>query len=620
MTDSNDSKIPTGSNTRFLQAHDWNQEIAIIRAEIIERDDQYIKSFQGKLGVKKLRQRYIELFNNGLIDRDLKEKWDDLNKKLNRVRDSKISVDKLYDWKRRFNKDGLSGLLESYNNGGIRTSPKITEAIHKLIWGDHLIRYQDIYEYLPIICKDEKLPTYQTIRNLAKEYKKDNWSALVLQHEGQKGLRDRNMQVALGHADENLTRPGQRLEMDVTLADLFTERKVKDVVIKTKEGKRSKIIGVIEDYSRSIKFYLTEKETSLVVGQVIRDRILAWGVPEEIVIDNGKPFKNKRISHFLRSIGVSCHICIPGNPVEKPFIERAFRTLTEKLFRRLPGYSGNSVQTRPNEIQIEYTMVELQEIIDRYITNVYAETVHSSTGQRPRERISPPGFIPKTINERDLDILLMEEHERKVHQGYIAFHGGKYFNPKLPEGRSVKIRINDFDASEILVFVDRKFLCVAKDLQRKGRTPTEIQEAKKERNRELRTRIKAHEALIDKQKPKDVNILALIDHYEKNKPVELPKKADLQEFPELKGINYTRPESEDHAQDTSKEDVFGNNGQRLIRNNQEMYLDVMRRKLAGNALDDIDNNFLEDFLQSSEYRMIGPYLEEQLQRGMINER
>jgi len=580
----------------FTNAQEWNQDIALAKADFLNLVDDFIKSHQVEMGNTRALNRFLKIFNRGQIGQEIREK---LRRKI-------IKKDTFYNWRRQLKNRGLSGLLEGYGNGGCKISPEIKEAIERMIWENHLCRYQDVYEDLQVLFDKNDIPHYSTIRRYVKKYKAKNWAALVLKHEGTKGLRDRNMEVALGRKDANLTRPNERWEIDTTVADLFTHRKIK-------------IIGVEDVFPRALKYYLVDTETALIVGQVIRDRILAWGKPDIVVIDNGTPYRNNRVLNFLRSIGVTCHICIPGNPVEKPYIERSFRTLSEKLFRRLIGYSGNRVQTRPNEIEIKYTMNEAQEIIDRYFTNVYAETIHRSTGQRPRERMRPPGFVPKTIPERELDILLMEEYERKVRQGHITFQGGRFFHPRLPEDQTVKIKVNDFDASEILVFVNQKFLCIAEDLTRKGKTPKEILDAKKERNQELRTRIKACEALINKQKPNDANILALIDHHEKLKPLELPRKADVLEFPELQNIQYTRPETEGQDSKESEKDIDEKREQPLIRNKREKYLDVRRRQRTGEILDDFDEGFLEEFLKSNEYRMIGTFLEEQLKKEAANE-
>jgi len=588
----------------FDQASDRSREIALGKARLLDLVDEFVKAHKGELKATEAVRRCLKHFNKGLIGQEIREK----------LRRESVKARTYYSWRKARDENGLSGLTEAYNNGGLRIAPDIKKQIESLVWEDHLCRYQDIHEDIRVLFPKKDLPSYSAIRRYVKKYKDDNWPALVLKHEGQKGLRDRNMQVVTGRMDEELTEPNQKWELDTTIADLFTGRKIKGAVLITKDGKRCKIIGAEDVFSRSLKYYFVESETGFMVGQVIRDRILAWGLPEEIVIDNGKPYKNNRVLQFLRNIGVAVHICIPGNPVEKPHVERAFRTLSEKLFRRLPGYSGNSVHTRPSEIKIEYTMAEAQGFVDEYIDNVYAETVHGSTGQRPRERMSPPGFTPKTAVERDLDILLMQKYERNVCQGHITFQRSKYFHPKLPEGQTVEIRINDFDASEILVFKDRKFLCVAEDPVRKGRTPTELRELRKERNRELRTRIKAHEALLDKPKPKGQRILDQIEAAKKKKPFELPKKAEVVEFPEVKGIPFSKPGCDRDPAEPGNETSEGPQ-ETLIRNKQEMYLNVMRKKRKGQELEDSEQRFLDEFTGSNEYRMIGSYLDQQLKAG-----
>lgn len=277
------------------------------------------------------------------------------------------------------------------------------------------------------------------------------------------------MLPAIGRADANIVRPNQRWEIDTTIADRFVKQEGGEFV--SKDGKRLKLIGVVDVYSRSARYFFVEKETALAVGLVMRQLIILWGLPEEVVIDNGKPFKNHRILRFLRALGVAVHICLPGNPTEKPHVERCFGTLSGSFFRRFCDYSGNSIKTRPSQIEIKYTAVEAQSQVDQYIDFIYSERIHSSTGQRPRERMAQPDFIPKTVDPRDLDLLLMEEHQRKVSQGHIKFRGGKYFHKKLPEGQRIKFRASDLDAGEIIVFHQGEFLCIAEDYNFKGRSP-----------------------------------------------------------------------------------------------------------------------------------------------------
>lgn len=594
------------------QVPEWAREIAIIRVEILKRFDEFFSANSENLGIKKAMGRYCELFNKGLIDNEVRQRWGAELKKLGRSRQAKLSVHMLKRWKRQRKKDGLRGLIESYGNPP-RTNAGVLKAIERFIWNDHLARYQDIFDYLPVLAKkgefsEADIPSYSTVLKNAKAYREEHWGELVLHHEGKKGLRDRNMEPALGVKDESLTRPNERWELDTTIADLFTGERVHETVLITPDGKRLKVLGIIDVFSRCVRFWLVERETGFMVGQVIKDRIAEWGIPDEIVIDNGATYKNRRILRGLKDLGISCHICIPGNPVEKPFIERAFRTLTEGVFRRLTGFSGNSVANRPKEIRIKHSKAEAQAIIDRFVENKYHERIHRGTGQRPRERMSPPGFEPKTIDARELDLFFLEEFERTVIQGCISFMGGRFFHPSLPDTCKVKVRANDLEASELMVFYGDQLLCVAEDLRFKGKTIQDIREAKKARNTELRTRIKAHEALISKDVSRETLFLEEIDYRQKRKPLGLPKRAEVVPLRHPTGGAEAGQDAESNGVCHVEE-----GGARPIQNRQQYYLFLVTKKQAGEALDTHETEWLKEYLDSDEYRMIGAYLEEQIQ-------
>lgn len=582
------------SNNLYAQASESAREIAEIRAAILKLYDEFMASHQAKLGIEKARQRFIELWNNDLFGRDIKERWNDFNKKNNRKRDSDLSKDKLRNWEISFKESGLSGLLEHFNNGGVRTDPKVIEIITKLIFENHLVRYKDIYEALQIICKDAPAPG--TVRNIAKKIKEDNWAALVLKHEGQRGLRDRNLTVAIGKADGDLSEPNARIELDTTLADIMVKGE-------NSAGKRLKLVGVIDVYSRNARFFLVHIESSRAIGDIIKKCILLWGCPKEIVIDNGSAYRNKRVIRFLKRIGVKLRICTPGEPVEKPFIERIFRTVTDQVFRRLPGYTGNSLKTRPREIKVALTKDELQIILDDWCENIYAERPHSTTKQRPRERMAKQGYIPYTFKEEDLDILIMSEVERTVNRGCVRYQGGRYFHEKLPEGCRVEIRINDMDASKVLVYFKGKFICEARDLIREGTTPKEIKEAKRARNNELRVKIKAQEQLLKKYDLSKTGIITSIEAAKKRRPIEIPRKARLVEFPNLLGPSASQ------EPDDQKEFFF--------KDATEKYVFLKRKKLHNEVLTKDERKFIEDFLEDEHYQLLLEDLDNQARREAI---
>jgi len=168
-----------------------------------------------------------------------------------------------------------------------------------------------------------------------------------------------------------------------------------------------------------------------------------------------------------------------------------------------------------------------------------------------------------------------------------------------------------------LVFLNRKYLCTAENPQLKGWTPSEIFEAKKERNRELKTRIKAHESLVNKNLPKDHRIHALIEHHKKKKPIEFPQKAEVLSFPGLQNIPYTSPVTQEVPEENHEQPASSGPEKGLIRNNQEKYLIIQRKKLAGKPLNDSEKTFLEAFLSSNEFKLAGSYLDRQLAQGGV---
>jgi hypothetical protein len=260
-------------------------------------------------------------------------------------------------------------------------------------------------------------------------------------------------------------------------------------------------------------------------------------------------------------------------------------------------------------------MAELQEIINRWVDAVYDERVHRGTGQRPRERRNQPGFKPQTIDERELDILLMEEHERTVSRGCISFLGDSYFHKRLPEGEKVKILIDDFDASRLVVYYRREYLCTATNVNRQGLSFLDIRERRKEHNRELRTRIKAHDALLSKYGDTKTGVVAQIQAAEKKKPIELPRKADVVTFPDVRKAvdsdTYSKAEptglQADLAVDIHDEHPY-------FKTERQKYMWIRRRLKAGLAVGEDHLLYMDQFRESEWYRAVGEEWEERLDR------
>ena len=96
---------------------------------------------------------------------------------------------------------------------------------------------------------------------------------------------------------------------------------------------------------------------------------LEYGIPDDVIIDNGKDYRSKdfaggrpkieenqlgKTTSMLDLIGVQVHFALPYNAQTKP-IERDFRTIKEYLSKHCEGYRGGNVVERP-----EYLVEEIK--------------------------------------------------------------------------------------------------------------------------------------------------------------------------------------------------------------------------------------------------------------------
>lgn len=120
---------------------------------------------------------------------------------------------------------------------------------------------------------------------------------------------------------------------------------------------------------------------------------LDWGLPEDILIDNGKDYRcndfaggritrhkcevdENKTKSMLSLIDVNPHFALPYNAQTKP-IERAFKLIKEGFTVHLVGYRGGNVVERPEKLQDEIkngqilNFEEFKKYFDDYIQNVY---------------------------------------------------------------------------------------------------------------------------------------------------------------------------------------------------------------------------------------------------------
>ncbi|TAJ72124.1 MAG: transposase [Phenylobacterium sp.] len=160
----------------------------------------------------------------------------------------------------------------------------------------------------------------------------------------------------------------------------------------------------------------------------IRNAWLAYGLPRTIVCDQGLEFMGRSFEDTCATLGISIQPAPVRTPEYKGQVERLFGTIRQGLLDKLPG----SVPLRPQlmkefGIDPEKTAViylsEIDELIHRFVCDVYAVEVHRGLG-------APPGKVWRDHAKTDIielarDLALLDRACATVTTGKLTKEGIK---------------------------------------------------------------------------------------------------------------------------------------------------------------------------------------------------
>jgi putative transposase len=187
-----------------------------------------------------------------------------------------------------------------------------------------------------------------------------------------------------------------------------------------------------------------------------------------------------------------------GRPRGRGKIERFFRSLSQILLARLPGY-----QPAGSQAAATLSLGQIASEIEDYIVREYNVTPHRATGQTPQARWEAGAFLPQmpeSLGHLDL-LLLTVPTTRRVRPDGIRFAGMRYIDPTLAAyvGEDVVVRYDPRDMAEIRVFHEDRFLCRAICQELAGATVPlrDIVNARNRQRRALRDTLKDRKKLVD---------------------------------------------------------------------------------------------------------------------------
>lgn len=271
----------------------------------------------------------------------------------------------------------------------------------------------------------------------------------------------------------------QRVEADHTPLDLFVERTWLPMG-------RPTLTVLIDKFSRfPLGYYLSfaAPSAAAVVG-ALRHAILpktlsavalpqlcfekAWpcyGVPMRLVVDNGLEFHGKDLEGIATDLGMVIEYCPRRTPRFKGAIERFLKSINYFFAHQLPGASFARFHQRgdydPQE-QALITFSELKQLLEKWVVDVYAETVHRGIGTTPRARWTEglKAYTPELpASPAALQLRIGQHARRRLRRTGIELNGLYYSSAALQsilkrygEGVEVRVVFDPDDLGEVQVW------------------------------------------------------------------------------------------------------------------------------------------------------------------------
>ncbi len=242
-------------------------------------------------------------------------------------------------------------------------------------------------------------------------------------------------------------------------------------------------------------WYVTDAPCSDATLQALRRAIEKYGIPKMILADNGREFlthdiggrgfrkDGRKDEHqpptILDHLGIEFRTALVKNAQAK-IIERAFRQVKEEFSRLFEGYTGGTIQERPERLKTlakkasNFTLYEDFEIfVDKYIEGIFNFRTSNGVGMKGKTRnqvYAEHLYEKRTATREELNLMMLRNSRirtvrqegiiLKLYDTEIRFSSDELIYDHICE--KVYFRYNPDDLSEVRVYDEQdRFLCTA---------------------------------------------------------------------------------------------------------------------------------------------------------------
>jgi putative transposase len=207
-------------------------------------------------------------------------------------------------------------------------------------------------------------------------------------------------------------------------------------------GKKSYLFAFVDDHSRAVMGARWAHHDDVVrMAAAFRPALQARGVPRACYLDNGSPFVDAWLLRGCAVLGVKLIHSRPGKPEGRGKIERFFRTVREQFL--VEAGDGSGIRD----------LAEMNRLFQAWLEASYHVTVHSETGQAPRERWEKATPQERAVPEPGLlrEAFLWSERRKADKTALVRMHGNVYQVDAWLAGRTVELLFSPFDLDRVEV-------------------------------------------------------------------------------------------------------------------------------------------------------------------------
>ncbi|MGL4393617.1 MAG: Mu transposase C-terminal domain-containing protein [Brevinema sp.] len=254
---------------------------------------------------------------------------------------------------------------------------------------------------------------------------------------------------------------------------------------------RPVIVAWMDEKSRMIMGFSIDitENTDLIVDS-LANAVESYGIPEEVYIDNGKAYINKRTTSeedekFLvekrfttyQMLGCTVRRSRPYNGREKS-IERFWGRLDNDFSKYLKGYAGKDILSKPKKTELEIksgrliSIEEYREFLQNWIVK-YNSDPHTGEGMDGRSpyEVYQENLDPSKVRYADKELIAqmrlvyMNDLRSITAGGKIRARNITYIAPELIAhiGDKVKVGLDPHNLDRAYIFLNDQLLCIAEN-------------------------------------------------------------------------------------------------------------------------------------------------------------